>query len=285
VFPWQIYVFFILFRANSKYVNPNLNIYFSQLDKSTLFGLFFGFALIIWAILIQGDLFVFISISSAIIVVGGIFASTIISFSFKEVRDTASLLLDTLKQTQSDLRTDIEIINMFARKVRRDGLLSMESDIQNIDEPFLKTGFQYLIDGIKDDAILKILSDQLISAERQLDKSVNVLAKMGDYAPAFGMIGTIIGLVLMLQNIDNPHQLGAGLSVALLTTFYGTIFANLVFLPLSEKLNNLGEKQLIRKQMFKSAIIAIMDEENPRIMVNKMLNFIPPSERAESGFL
>lgn len=114
-----------------------------------------------------------------------------------------------------------------------------------------------------------------------MEKSVNILACMGEYAPAFGMIGTVIGLVLMLQNIQDPDALGAGLAVALLTTLYGTIFANIIFLPLSTKLNHIGDKRIIRKQMFQSAIISIVDEENPRIMENKMLNYVSPAERAE----
>jgi chemotaxis protein MotA len=251
------------------------------MDRSTIFGLVGGFVLIVAAILMEGNLFIFISISSAIIVFGGILSSTVINFSLEEVQNTLSLLLNTLKQTKNDLRTDIEIMNMFARRARRDGMLALESDIDNIDEPFLSSGLQYLMDGMEKETMLKILADQLKSAERRLEKSVNVLAKMGEYAPAYGMIGTIIGLIFMLQNIDDPKSLGLGLSVALLTTFYGTILANLVFLPLSGKLNNLGEQQMIRKQMFEAAIISIIDKENPRIMENKMLNFVSPAERAE----
>ncbi len=229
----------------------------------------------------QGSLFIFISISSAIIVFGGILSSTVINFSVKEVQNTISLLLDTLSQTKTDLRTDIEIMNMFARRARRDGMLALESDIDNIDEPFLSSGLQYLMDGMEKETMVKILADQLKSAERQLEKSVNVLAKMGEYAPAYGMIGTVIGLIFMLQNIDDPKSLGIGLSVALLTTFYGTILSNLVFNPISGKLNNLGKQQMIRKQMFEAAILSIMDSENPRIMENKMLNFVSPADRAE----
>jgi len=216
-----------------------------------------------------------------IIVVGGVFSSSVVTYSFSDVQYTISLLFDTLKQTQTDLRTDIEIMNMFARKARRDGLLSLEEDIEKIEEPFLRAGLQFVVDGIEKETMLKILDDQLKTAERRLDKSVNILAKMGEYAPAFGMIGTVIGLILMLQNIQNPDALGAGLSVALLTTLYGTILANMVFLPLSGKLNHLGEQQLVRKQMFQSAIISLIDEENPRIMENKMLNFVSPAKRTE----
>jgi chemotaxis protein MotA len=273
----------LLSGAWPKYLSrfPSFNQKNIQVDKSTIYGMIAGFVLIVTAILMEGRLLVFISLSSIVIVAGGIFCSSIITYSFKDVQAAVSLLLDTLKQNKADLRTDIEIMNMFARKARRDGLLSMENDINEIDEPFLSSGMQFLLDGIEKETMLKILADQIKSAERQLDKGTNILAKMGDYAPAYGMIGTIIGLVLMLQNIDDPKSLGMGLSVALLTTFYGTILANLVFIPLSGKLNDLGEQQLIRKQMFEQAIISLIDEENPRIMENKMLNFVSPAERAE----
>ncbi len=240
-----------------------------------------GFALVIGAILTQGDIVIFLSLSSLIIVLGGVVSTSIVNYSMQDVKRTLSLLMETLKQNNADLRTDIELMNMFARKARRDGLLALEEDINNMDEPFLRNGLQYVLDGVEKSTLLQILGDQLESAERQLDKSVKILSSMGEYSPAFGMIGTVIGLILMLQNIQEPESLGAGLAVALLTTLYGTVFANMIFVPLSGKLNHLGGQQLIRKQMFQSAIISIVDEENPRIMENKMLNYLPPSERAE----
>lgn len=251
------------------------------MDRSTLFGMIAGFSLVLGTIFLQGDFILFISTSSAIIVIGGVLSSAVVSYSFKDVKKTISLLSETLKQTDADLRTDIELMNMFARKSRRDGLLAVEEDISNIEESFLRTGLQFVLDGVEKDTLLKILNDQLRSAERRLDKSVKILACMAEYAPAFGMIGTVIGLVLMLQNIQDPDALGAGLAVALLTTLYGTILANMVFQPLSSKLNHLGDQQIIRKQMFQSAIISIVEEENPRIMENKMLNYVSPAERAE----
>lgn len=251
------------------------------MDKSTLFGMIGGFSLVVLAILTQGEITLFLSLSSVIIVGGGVFSSAVVNFSFEDVQRTFSLLFSTLSQSTTDLRTDIELMNMFGRRARREGLLSLEEDIHNIDEPFLRSGLQYVLDGINKDTLVKILDDQLASADRRLTKSVKILSSMADYSPAFGMIGTVIGLILMLQNIQDPESLGAGLAVALLTTLYGTIFANMIFLPISGKLNHLGEKQLIRKEMFKSAILSLLDEENPRIMENKMLNFVTPEERAE----
>lgn len=240
-----------------------------------------GFALVIGAIVTQGDFFIFLSLSSLVIVLGGAISSSIVNYSLEAVKNTFTHLLNALNQEEADLRTDIELMNMFARKARREGLLTLERDIAEIEEPFLRTGLQYILDGVEKEPLLNILSDQLKSTERKLDQSAKILASMGEYSPAFGMIGTVIGLILMLQNIQNPEALGAGLAVALLTTLYGTIFANMIFLPLSGKIKHVGKKSIIRKEMFHSAIISLIDEENPRIMENKMLNFVEPGKRAE----
>lgn len=235
----------------------------------------------IGAIVTQGDFSIFISFSALLIVGGGVVSSSFVNYSIDEVKNTVSLTLEYLKSRQSDLRTDIELMNMFARKARRDGLLRLEEDVMHVNNNFLKNGLQLAIDGTEKNTLITILDDQLESARRNLSKSVSILISMANYSPAFGMIGTVIGLILMLQNIQDPEALGAGLAVALLTTLYGTVFANMVFTPLAGKVEYLGEKQLIRNEMFKSAIISIVDEENPRLMENKMLNYVSPSQRAE----
>jgi len=125
------------------------------------------------------------------------------------------------------------------------------------------------------------LNDEIKSSERQTEVSVNVMMSMSNYAPAFGMIGTVIGMVLMLQNIEDPQQLGAGLSVALLTTLYGTVLANMVLVPLAGKLEYLSELDNNRKEMFRTGILSMIDGENPRIMEKKMLIHVDPHERAE----
>lgn len=251
------------------------------MDKSTIIGLVGGFALVIGAIVTQGDFGIFISLSAILIVGGGVISSSFVNYTIAEVKNTVSLTLEYLKSRQSDLRTDIELMNMFARKARREGLLRLEEDVRHVNNNYLQNGLQLAIDGTEKNTLITILDDQLESARRNLNKSVSILYSMANYSPAFGMIGTVIGLILMLQNIQDPEALGAGLAVALLTTLYGTVFANMIFTPLAGKLEYLGEKQLIRNEMFKSAIISIVDEENPRLMENKMLNYVSPSQRAE----
>lgn len=251
------------------------------MDKSTVIGLIGAFTLIIGAILLQGEIGLFVSMSGILIVGGGIICSSFVNYSIEDVRSTFSLLIEILSSDRNDLRTDIELMNMFARRARREGLLRLEDDVKKVENTFLQNGLQLAVDGTEKDTLITIMQDQLESSRRNLIKSVDVLASMAEYSPAFGMIGTVIGLILMLQNIQNPDALGAGLAVALLTTLYGTIFANVIFNPLAGKLEHLGDKQIIRNRMFMSAIISIVDEENPRLMENKMLNYVSPEERSE----
>ncbi|MEX0779602.1 MAG: MotA/TolQ/ExbB proton channel family protein [Balneolales bacterium] len=250
------------------------------MDKSTIFGLLSALVVVFMAIATQGSLWVFLSLSSFLIVIGGVFSVTIVNFSYTEVIKTFESVYENLRNSKVDLRTDIELINMFARKARRDGMLALEDDLHKIDDSFLRNGLLSVMDGLKKETLLNILNDQLENAERVMERGIRVLGSMADYSPAFGMMGTVIGLVLMLQNIEDPESLGHGLAIALLTTLYGTLLANIFFLPLSGKLDTMSEKHLTRKRMFKSAIVSIIEEENPRIMEDKMLIYLVPAERA-----
>lgn len=240
-----------------------------------------GFTLVLGAIIFQGSISIFFSISSFTIVVGGIFSSSFSNYSISDVKKTFRLLLKTLPKSTADPRTDIEILMMFAKRIRKMGLLSVEEDIENISDEYLKNGMTLLIDGFEEETVERILDNQLQSDEQLLDRSVSILGKMAEYAPAFGMIGTVIGLVLMLQNISDPETLGVGLSIALLTTLYGTIMANMIFSPLSGKLDFVGSKQINRRKLYQMGIMCIMAEDNPRVMESKLINLLAPDERTE----
>lgn len=252
-----------------------------MLDRSTIIGFVLGFTLILLAIVTQGSLLVFASFSSLLIVVGGIVAATMINYSFENIKISFSTITSMMKVGAVDLRTDMELLSMFARRVRTGGMLVLDDDIPHIEDAYLKNGLQLAVDGFKKESLDSILSDEIKSRERQVDISINVLSSMSGYGPAFGMIGTVIGLVLMLQNVSDPESLGKGLSVALLTTLYGTIFSNMMFGPLAGKLEYLSELDLNRKEMFRTGILSLVDGENPRIMEKKMLIYVDPHSRAE----
>jgi chemotaxis protein MotA len=252
-----------------------------MLDRSTIIGFTMGIVLVVLAIVTQGSLLIFISFSSALIIGGGIVSATMVNYSFENIKTSFKAISSMMGAKEVDLRTDMELLSMFARRVRTEGILVLDSDIQHIEDQFLKTGLQLAVDGFNKESLDSILRDEIKSRERQVETSINVMYSMAEYAPAFGMIGTVIGMILMLQNISDPESLGAGLSVALLTTLYGTIVANMVMGPLAGKLDYLSEMDINRKQMFRTGILSIVEGENPRIMEKKMMIHIDPKSRAE----
>ena len=252
-----------------------------MLDRSTILGFLLGTGLIVFAIVSQGSLVTFVSLASFFIVTGGVVAATMINYSLENIKDSFQKITSMMGSQEVDLRTDMELLSLFSRRVRSEGLLVLDSDIKHIDNSFLKNAMQLAVDGFKKESLDSILKDEIKSSERQTEVSINVMMSMSNYAPAFGMIGTVIGMVLMLQNIEDPQQLGAGLSVALLTTLYGTVLANMVLVPLAGKLEYLSELDNNRKEMFRTGILSMIDGENPRIMEKKMLIHVDPHERAE----
>ncbi len=252
-----------------------------MLDRSTIIGFVSGFTLILLAIVLQGNLMVFASMSAFLIVVGGVLAATLINYSYENIKYSFKTIGRMMGAKSVDLRTDMELMRMFAKKVRKEGILILDEEITRIDNDFLQNGLQLAVDGYTKESLSNILDDEIQSQERQLSISVKVLDSMSEYAPAFGMIGTLIGMILMLQNIDDPESLGAGLAVALITTLYGTIFSNMVLGPLAGKLEYLSKLDLNRKEMFRVGVLSMVQEENPRIMENKMLIYLEPKRRAE----
>lgn len=252
-----------------------------MLDKSSMIGLILGIVLVLMAILPKASIGIFIDIGSFIIVAGGLFASTLVSFDFAKIKGSFQLMIRLMKNSGFDLRTDMEVISLFARRVRTGGLLVLDEDIKHLQDEYLRNGLQLAVDGFKTDSLNSILSDEITSAENLSDTAVSVLLAMSNFAPAFGMIGTVIGMVLMLQNLSDPEALGAGIAVALLTTLYGSMFSNMVFAPLASKVGYLAEQDLNRKKMFRVGILSMVEGENPRIMEKKMLIYVEPHARAE----
>jgi len=246
-----------------------------------MIGLTLGIVLVLGAILPKASILIFIDVPSFIIVAGGLFASTMVSFDFSKIKDSFQMMTRLMKNANVDMRTDLEVISLFARRVRTGGMLVLDEDIKHLNDEYLRNGLQLAVDGFKTDSLNSILSDEITSEENMSDTAISVLTAMSNFAPAFGMIGTVIGMVLMLQNLSDPEALGAGIAVALLTTLYGSMLSNMLFAPLAGKVTYLAEKDLNRKKMFRVAILSMVEGENPRIMEKKMLIYIEPAERAE----
>lgn len=219
---------------------------------------------------------------SMIIVVGGTLAATLIANPLPEVIGLIGVIKCAVL-TNVPMPTEIiERIVGFAETARREGILSLEAAIEEGDDPFLSTGVRLAVDGTEPDLIMDILETELQFVEERHKEGQEIIANMGNAAPAFGMIGTLIGLVIMLKNMDDPAAIGPGMAIALLTTMYGAILANIIFGPISAKLKRYSSKEILAKRMIIEGIMSIQSGDNPRIVEHKLSVFLSPKVRPNS---
>ncbi|MBT4101666.1 MAG: motility protein A [Gemmatimonadetes bacterium] len=216
---------------------------------------------------------------SMIIVVGGTLSATLIANPLQEVIGLIGVIKCAIL-TNVPVPTElIERIVGFAETARREGILALEQAIEEGDDPFLSTGVRLAVDGTEPDLIMDILETELQFVQERHEQGQTIIANMGNAAPAFGMIGTLIGLVIMLKNMDDPAAIGPGMAIALLTTMYGAILANIIFGPISAKLKVYSSKEVLAKRMIIEGIMSIQSGDNPRIVEHKLSVFLSPKSR------
>lgn len=244
------------------------------MDIATIIGVIAGIVLLGGAMILQGNVIIYLSFSSLLIVLGGTLAGTMVNYSLAELRKIPSLIRISF---QTDDLNSTEIINVlvdFAEKARREGLLALEQDARDIDDSFLQQGIQLVVDGTDPELVRNIMETKLTFLEERHQTGQSIFATMGQLSPAFGMIGTLIGLIQMLSQLDDPSKLGGGMAVALITTLYGTLMANLFFIPLSGKLAVRSEEEVLMKEVMIEGILSIQAGENPRIVEEKLNAFL-----------
>ena len=254
----------------------------TSLDIATIIGLLCGFAMIITAIMLGGAPGSFINPPSILIVIGGTLAITTICFSFREMFGTVGVIGHALmRNTQRPFDAAYKALQV-AEVARKQGVLALQNVVNDIrDEPFFHQGISMVIDGTPGEEVEHILRRDLMSMLQRHRQSASVLRKMAEFAPAMGLIGTLIGLVQMLGNLQDPTTIGPAMAVALLTTFYGAVLSNMVFLPLASKLErNSGEEALLL-QIFLMTLASIGRQENPRRLEMLLNSVLPPSQRVQ----
>lgn len=249
------------------------------MDLGTTLGVFIGFSLIILAIQLGGGLSFFIDVKSLMIVAGGTIASTLICFPISRVMGVMHVVRNAFTQKNLAPNETIDQLVSFAEKARREGILSLETAIEEVDDDFLQSGIRLAVDGVEPELIKDILDTELAFIEDRHKMGQSIFQAMGTYCPAFGMIGTLIGLVLMLQQMENPAAIGPGMAVALLTTLYGAILANVLFLPIAQKLKNRTAEEILIKEITIEGIMSIQSGDNPRIVKQKLQAFLSPKLR------
>ena len=250
------------------------------MDIATIAGILAGSIVVAIAIFLGGDVGTFVNVPSLLIVVGGGFAATVIRFPLKNVFQ-ALVLGGKVAFTHKHAcpKEMIDRIAELAEVVRRDGPLALD-DVE-IDDPFLKKGAQYVADGYDPVFIQESLELERDQNLERLDEGQRIYKAIGDAAPAFGMIGTIVGLVQMLSNMEDPSTIGPAMAVALLTTLYGAVIANLVALPISDKLSTKGKITEVSATLTIDGIMQLAAGKNPSLIREMLVAYLPEKSRAQ----
>ena len=249
------------------------------MDIATFMGIMVAGGLVISSIMMGGSAAWFINYPSFMIVIGGTMGATLINYPLSDVVSVFKVTQNAFAQKTQPVNSMISTLVDLAKKVRRDGILSFESRLNEMDDPFLVKGLQMAIDGLDSRAIEDVLTTELTYLEERHRLGADIFSTMGTFAPAVGMLGTIIGLVQMLMQMEDPSSIGAPMAVALLTTFYGTLMANLLFLPISGKLKVKSKQEVLLKQMVIEGVLSIQAGDNYRVVEQKLKAFISPKKR------
>lgn len=250
------------------------------MDITSLAGFLLAIGLILGSILMGSAPFsAFIDIPSFAVVVGGAMAAGMMAFPLKSFLALPMVLKKAFLNKQDDLLAIIQQLVELAEVARRDGLLALEGKMADINQPVIKAGLQMAIDGNDADTIESVMRTEMEAVSRRHKEGKSILDQLARFAPAYGMIGTLMGLIMMLSDMSDPSGIGAGMAVALITTLYGAIAANVGFQPFAEKLGLLSKAELNAMELVVRGVLAIQSGESPRALEQRLLTYLHPKKR------
>jgi len=250
-------------------------------DLASFIGMALACIMVVGGIVAGGDVMAFINLPSVLIVVGGALGGTILSNPWKRVLSLGQILKKAFFAESPELISIVQTLVSFAEKARREGLLSLEDDAEQLNDPFMKKSIQLVVDGTDPELVKSILDTEIGLLEERHAGNKFMFDTLAELSPAFGMLGTLIGLIQMLGHLDDPNALGPGMAVALITTFYGSILANVFGLPIARKLTVRTQEEVMTREMIVEGILAIQAGENPRLVEERLKVFLPPRSRDE----
>ena len=251
------------------------------MDITTVLGLIIGIVVVTLAILAGSDLYIFLNLPGFLIVLGGTFAATLIKFPLSGMFIAFTVGIKAAFVNEHDNpRELIDLAIRLSKRARKSGLLSLEKI--KVANTFFKKGVQLCVDGRDSEFIRKMLTKEMDMAIMRQEVGEKVFAAIGDSAPAFGMFGTLVGLVQMLSKMNDPTAIGEAMAVALLTTLYGVLIAHLIALPISEKLHAKSEQERENKLLIIEGVVQIRERQNPTVMVEILESYLPEKQRLGS---
>ena len=221
----------------------------------------------------------FFNIAAAVIVFVGTFGAPLAGTSAEHMKRVPALYKKAMTNEKPDLSAQLETLVGFAERARREGLLALDDEVAELDDPFTRKGLQLVVDGTDPELVREILENEIDGMAARHQHSAEPFAKAGGLAPTLGIIGTVMGLVHVLQNLNAPATLGPAISGAFIATLYGVASANIVFLPTANRLKLMSAAEQELRAMTLEGILAIQAGDNPRVVADKLLSFIPPEER------
>ncbi|MDY6822607.1 MAG: MotA/TolQ/ExbB proton channel family protein [Thermodesulfobacteriota bacterium] len=240
------------------------------MDIATILGIVSGIAAVLGTIMMGSGLGTFVNVPSMMIVGGGTIAATLIAYPLREFLMVMGLAAKVFVFKIEPPEELVEELVKISNKARKGGILSIEKDIASIRDPFFAAAMQMVIDGVATKDIIQIMQKQIQVVKRKHKIGWGIFGTMGTYSPAFGMVGTLIGLIQMLASLDDPSTIGPKMAVAMITTFYGALAANLLFNPMSDKLKLRSEEEITNMKLLSEGVISIREGEHPRLMADKL---------------
>lgn len=221
----------------------------------------------------------YIDIPSVLVVIGGALAAAMMAFPMNAFMALPMVMKKAFLNKQDDVLSIIKTLVELAEVARRDGLLALEGKMADVQQPVIKAGLQMAIDGNDADTIESVMRSEMEAISRRHKQGKSILDQIARFAPAYGMIGTLMGLIMMLSDMSDPSGIGAGMAVALITTLYGAIAANVGFQPFAEKLGLLSKYELTAMELVVRGVLAIQSGESPRALEQRLLTYVHPKKR------
>jgi chemotaxis protein MotA len=250
------------------------------MDLATVVGLAVGLVVLVVVMIMDGGspLELFAQPQAILLIIGGSIAATVISSPLETAKNLPKFFMQAFIAHKFDVAASIDLLVKMADRARRDGLLALEEETKNIDDKFLKDGLMMVVDGIDQAQIRAILETNIEQMHTRHRAGINFFAGAGGFAPTFGIIGTVMGLINVLKQLDNPGTLAKAIAGAFLATLWGLLMANLIYLPLAGKLKVKNEEEAHVRYMQLEGILSIHAGENPQIVREKLKSYLPPSE-------
>jgi chemotaxis protein MotA len=222
------------------------------------------------------------NISAALVVLGGTAGVALASTSMEQFKNIPALYKKACSTGPPDYRGELDRIVGFAEKARREGLLALDNEVAEIDDPFVRKGMQLVVDGTDPEVVREILEAELDGMAARHKAGAQPFVQAGGFAPTLGILGTTMHLVVILQNLDKPETLGPMIAAAFIATLYGVGSANVVFLPIGNRLKVISQQEMEVKTMIIEGVMAVQAGENPRLISDRLMTYVPPDQRGDA---